>query len=780
MKSLRHLRLWLLLVAATAGGGLSAGLPVFGAEPAKQNPSNTIPERPTVLVQLNDEQIRQIRQSTAADTATPAPVVSPKAENGLSGQLRQWLHALDNRGNKDHIGIDRVLAVYPRLPQELGKVLVASLGNGRTAPLFGNLFLIFLALFAGYGMERVAGHFSTKLGLQPQGRPAGDTAARDWDGPLGLIPRVFRLTAFGFTSLMVFLTLRVDDPQVKAAFMATFLAILLARAVSLPIFLVCRSGINLLWELPVTDKLADHMYRVGRFFAWYIACAIMFQGLIQELGAEKPVTIALGSLLGTVLILLIIFRMLGRRADITRTILNTDKVAVPSPARRQLAASWPFLALLYLFVVWVFWIFTVVSGNARNNGVLLASLLVVPIYLFFDRIGRWLVGSIIATLGLVGTAGDARKKNEPADKDHGGTREDRLRAIIIRGYRVFLALVLTAWMVYLWGGEFPLAAKIVKAAFDILITLTIALFAWRFASRFIAEKLGRLESSGEVKEIHDDEFGTTVQRGRSYTLLPMLRKFIATTLLVLVALIVLSTIGLDIAPLLAGAGVVGLAVGFGAQKLVSDVLSGLFYLLDDAFRVGEYIQAGSISGTVEGITLRNVMLRHHRGMLQIVPHSEMGSITNYMRGGIVVKFNLEFPYGTDVDQVRKIIKKVGQAMLDDGELGPGFLQPLKSQGVSEIANSVMIIRVKFTAHPGHQFLIRREAFRRISEALTAKGIHYAHRKVIVEVSPTNGNPPSPEQIEKAVEAGAAAGSLGPVIAGGEKPPGQEQAGMPGM
>jgi small-conductance mechanosensitive channel len=213
----------------------------------------------------------------------------------------------------------------------------------------------------------------------------------------------------------------------------------------------------------------------------------------------------------------------------------------------------------------------------------------------------------------------------------------------------------------------------------------------------------------------------------------MVRKFIASILVVMVTLTILSSFGVDIGPLLAGAGVIGLAVGFGAQKLVSDMFSGFFYLLDDAFRVGEYVTAGSVSGTVESITLRNVMLRHHRGMLQIVPHSELGAITNFMRGGIIVKFNLDFPYDTDIDKVRKIIKKVGAAMLEDPEFSKDFIRPLKSQGVREITNSVMSIRAKFTAKPGAHFIIRREAYKRLTEAFAANGIHYAHKRVIVDV-----------------------------------------------
>ena len=149
------------------------------------------------------------------------------------------------------------------------------------------------------------------------------------------------------------------------------------------------------------------------------------------------------------------------------------------------------------------------------------------------------------------------------------------------------------------------------------------------------------------------------------------------------------------------------------------------------------------------------MLRHHRGMLQIVPYSELGSITNFMRGGIVVKFNLEFPYDTDVDVVRKIIKKVGQAMLEEEEFGKDFIRPVKSQGVYEITNSVMVIRVKFTAQPGKHFVIRREAYRRITDSLAAKGIHYAHRKVIVELPENHEGGTTDKQ--KIAEAGAAAG-----------------------
>lgn len=264
----------------------------------------------------------------------------------------------------------------------------------------------------------------------------------------------------------------------------------------------------------------------------------------------------------------------------------------------------------------------------------------------------------------------------------------------------------------------------------------------------------------EIDEDGDDDEWGAKSLSRGDTILVVLRKFLLVIVLTIVGFLLLSALGVNIGPLLAGAGVIGIAIGFGSQKLISDILSGIFFLMDDAFRVGEYIDAGSVSGTVEAITLRNVMLRHHRGMLQIVPYSELVSITNYMRGGLIVKFNIELPYDTDIDKVRKIIKKVGIKMMEDPEMGPDIIRPVKSQGVRSVGDSVMVIRIKFTAQPGKHFLIRREAFRRITEALAVQGIYYAHRKVIVEMPDTEsqepGTDPDQTKSDKAL-AGAAAG-----------------------
>src|ERR671923_2983717 len=115
----------------------------------------------------------------------------------------------------------------------------------------------------------------------------------------------------------------------------------------------------------------------------------------------------------------------------------------------------------------------------------------------------------------------------------------------------------------------------------------------------------------------------------------------------------LSALGVEIGPLIAGAGVVGVAVGFGAQTLVKDIISGMFYLLDDAFRVGEYIQSGNYKGTVESFSLRSIKLRHHRGPLYTVPFGALGAVQNMSRDWVIDKFSIGVTYDADIDKVKK-------------------------------------------------------------------------------------------------------------------------------
>ena len=190
--------------------------------------------------------------------------------------------------------------------------------------------------------------------------------------------------------------------------------------------------------------------------------------------------------------------------------------------------------------------------------------------------------------------------------------------------------------------------------------------------------------------------------------------------------------GVNITPLLAGAGVVGLAISFGSQALVRDIVSGIFFMTDDAFRVGEYIDTGKLKGTVEKITLRSVRLRHNNGQVHTIPFGQLTSISNFSRDWQTVKFNVRLARDTDVEVVRKTVKKIGMEKMQHPELGKELLQPLKLQGVADIADNALIVRMKFTARPTKPSWVQREALKRVYKVFGEKGIEFASSTITVQ------------------------------------------------
>jgi len=247
-----------------------------------------------------------------------------------------------------------------------------------------------------------------------------------------------------------------------------------------------------------------------------------------------------------------------------------------------------------------------------------------------------------------------------------------------------------------------------------------------------------MEQEGGVPE-PDEEIELGGEGGgagatRMATLLPIMRYVMVALLFSIAAMVVLSTLGFDVGPIFAGAGVVGIAVGFGAQTLIRDVFSGAFFLLDDAFRKGEYVEINSTRGTVEKISIRSFQLRHHLGALHTIPFGEVTQLTNYSRDWVMTKLPLRVTYDTDVEKVRKLVKKLGQKLLEHPVIGHEFMEPLKSQGVYKMEDSAMIIRVKFMTKPGKQFAVRKIVYESIQELFAREGIHFAHKEVTVRLA----------------------------------------------
>ncbi|WP_281955650.1 mechanosensitive ion channel family protein [Pseudophaeobacter arcticus] len=297
-----------------------------------------------------------------------------------------------------------------------------------------------------------------------------------------------------------------------------------------------------------------------------------------------------------------------------------------------------------------------------------------------------------------------------------------------------LAFLVGAYsLVLVWAPEASwMKTTAAERAFDVIVILFLGYIVYHTARIWIDSKID--DEVGDVPEAELGDEGGHGGASRLATLLPLFRGVILAVVVVSIVLIVLLELGVNVSPLFAGAGVVGLAVGFGSQTLVRDIFSGAFFLLDDAFRKGEYIDIGEVKGTVEKISVRSFQLRHHLGALHTIPFGEIKVLTNYSRDWVMMKLPLRVTYDTDVEKVRKLIKKLGQELLTDPVIGDSFMQPLKSQGVIEMQDSAMIIRVKFMTKPGDQWLVRKRVYQDIRELFAREGIKFAHREVTVRLA----------------------------------------------
>jgi small-conductance mechanosensitive channel len=248
----------------------------------------------------------------------------------------------------------------------------------------------------------------------------------------------------------------------------------------------------------------------------------------------------------------------------------------------------------------------------------------------------------------------------------------------------------------------------------------------------------------------DSEGGAPASR--LATILPIAHGFFAVLILAMATIAALSRLGVDTTPLLAGAGIFGLAISFGSQSLVRDIVAGIFYMADDAFRIGEYIEAGKLKGSVERISLRSVRMRHQNGHIHTVPFGQLGSVTNYSRDYLTVKFNLKLSRETDLETLRKTVKKIGLEMLDDPEIGKEFILPLKMQGVADVLENALLVRFKFTVRPGKPTYIQREAIKRMLNVFAEKGIRFASHVVTVQGSTGDDDMEDRESIRSAIGA----------------------------
>jgi len=243
----------------------------------------------------------------------------------------------------------------------------------------------------------------------------------------------------------------------------------------------------------------------------------------------------------------------------------------------------------------------------------------------------------------------------------------------------------------------------------ILIGITVLLaFLKRAVARFRRLYEGALQSPGQVK--------------RADTLSHVVRDVAHIVILTVGGMMILSEVGVDLKPLLAAAGLGGLAIGFGGQSLVKDVISGFFILLEDSVRVGDVVEIAGVGGLVEEVKLRTITLRDLSGNVHVIPNGVVDKVKNMTKLYSYYLMDVGVAYREDVDEVMAVLKDIAAELQADPAFQADILAPLEMLGVDQFADSAVIIKCRIKTNPIQQWRIGREMNRRIKKTFDAKGI----------------------------------------------------------
>ncbi len=220
---------------------------------------------------------------------------------------------------------------------------------------------------------------------------------------------------------------------------------------------------------------------------------------------------------------------------------------------------------------------------------------------------------------------------------------------------------------------------------------------------------------------------------RAQTMMPLIRNVLFVTIFIIAAIVALANMGMNVTPLLAGAGVIGLAIGFGAQSLVADLITGLFIIIEDSLAIDDYVDVGGHLGTVEGLTIRTVRLRDIDGIVHTIPFSEIKSIKNYSREFGYAIFRVAIPYNMEIDDAIKLMRDVGHAMRNDPLQRRNIWSPLEIQGVESFESGSAILRARFKTAPIKQWEVSRAFNLSLKRHLDEAGLDLATPRLSVQV-----------------------------------------------
>lgn len=725
------------------------------AQPTQQAPEatprqNTHEDLRALLGTLEDDQARAAflaRLRALVDSGAVAPeAAAPQRDDWLAGAT-QSLGAFSNSVLTLVGEIEQLPEQAQRLFGNLSDPLVIERIGWAVTMVIAVLAAALLAEYAAKlllaGLRRaVEGRRATGLGLRVL-----LLAIRT---VLDILPiAAFAAAAFGVLALVeLSFIVRLAVVTVINANVLARLIIAAARAVLTP-------DAPQLRLFPLDHESAAYGYLWVKRFTNTIVYGHFLLRAAWVLGLALPTYRFLGNALGLFVAGMCIVFILQVRPRVAARLRRIGaREGRAARLRDAVADFWHVLLIAYVVAAYLVWVLDVAGGFAFLARATLLSLLTIALAALAMLL-------LLRAFAQVFHMNSEMRARYPLLEARANRYLPALRGVMQGLVVVIAALVLLE----IWGAR-PfewLASDSGQGAVGRLISIGVVvlagLVAWEVVTAFTERMRAGNPSSTRLK-----------------TLLPFMQNAFRVVLLTLGGLILLSEIGVNIAPLLAGAGVLGLAVGFGAQTLVKDVITGIFILMEDTISVGDVVEVGAHSGLVEKISIRTVHMRDFDGNVHSIPFGEVQTIKNMSKDFAYAVIDVRVSYRENIDEALALMSEVADDMAAKGPLAETIVAPFEVVGVEALEESYIWLRGRFKTRPLGQWNVKREFYRRIKAAFDARGIEipYPHRTVYLGTDKKGEAPPlrvvsqrtedvSAPQRARRAEAARAARTPGPLI-----------------
>jgi small-conductance mechanosensitive channel len=446
-----------------------------------------------------------------------------------------------------------------------------------------------------------------------------------------------------------------------------------------------------------------------------IAGVIVLASVILQIGAlsgmSPDMQHGLGRIIGLALHIMLIIMVLKRRREVEAWLRGHpgERRSFWTELKARLASVWHIQAIILILMVWIVYATEIASGIGHPVHLILVTM---GLLMLFRVVSIIILGALdkVFVLGANTQTGSRYALiSARAMRYH-----TPLRTLVNISMAVIYFLILfqfwgvDAWAWFEVGG---LGGRLISSLGTILVTLIIAVIVW--------------ETINFVMQIYMDDLsqqGAYVRAARLRTVVPVLRNTLLIALLIVIGLTALSEIGVNIAPLLAGASIIGVAIGFGSQKLVQDFITGIFLLLENAMQVGDSVTAAGLSGTVENLSIRTLRLRAGDGSVHLIPFSSVSTVTNSNRGLGNAAVSVTIAYDEDTDAVAEILKGIALDMRKDDTFKAGMLSDFQFWGVDRVDGTTATLVGQVVCTDGGRWGVQREFNRRIKLAFQEKGI----------------------------------------------------------